>query len=353
MTGRTNRFAIALAILLAVGASTSAHASEFGARAFGMGGAYTGVASDLSALIYNPSGLALNVFEAGLSFGSNNLAAVSTLYEVVQDPSSLVDGDFKDTKLNLSVLSGASVGDYALGLAAAGTLTVSTACGAGIELCADGEFMMEYIAGMGLDLVSLPANLAGVRWGMSLKRLDGRRLEFIRETPSGVAYDTVTRVWDGQGFSATVGGTVKLTEMVTVGVAAQDIVSTVKWTGTEKRRTYNLADDSLIGEDDDVALPVERARLTPTLRVGASVRPPILGLTLAADLSTDGTVRYGVEKTFLLGLVAVRAGQIRAEETTTTLGFGLNLGPIHLDAGIGTSDGFKSIGTIVEGSVRF
>jgi hypothetical protein len=52
-----------------------------GARAIGMGGAYTGVASDFSALYWNPAGLAQSVhgeFSVGLNY--NNIGNTSTYY---------------------------------------------------------------------------------------------------------------------------------------------------------------------------------------------------------------------------------------------------------------------------------
>lgn len=343
----------ALAILLAVSVAANAQASEFGARAYGMGGAYTGVASDMSALIYNPAGLTYNVFEASLGLGGSNLAGVSTLYAVLQDPASLIENEVPPSTFNLSVLSGASFGSYAVGFAADGTLDISSSCKPGVELCADGELMTQIIGGAGFNVVSLPVNLAGLQVGVSLKRLDGVRFEFAQMEPAGGTFDAVTRRWDGEGFSATVGALMRITDMVTLGVAAQDVLSSVRWSGTQQTSTYSVADGELVSESTEVKLPDEVTKLDPVLRIGASVRPPIVGLTLAADLATDGTLRYGVEKTFLFGLFAVRAGQILAQgDTTTTLGLGVNVGPIHFDAGFGASNN-KNFGLSVEGSVRF
>lgn len=349
MAGRSNRFTVALAILLVVSFAASAHATEYGTRAYSMGGAYTGVASDLSALIYNPAGLTSNTFEVVLGVGSNDLSAISKLQEVFANPSSLDE----DASLNLAMLSGASFGNYGVGLAVDGSINVSTSCSGSAVLCAEGESMMQVVAGMGRNVAALPANLAGLQWGVSVKGLYGRRMEYEQEAPVGLQYDATTRNWKGQGFSATVGGTVQLTPLLTVGVAAQDILSSVTWQGTETTGTYDVADDKPISEGT-VDLDPEKTKLAPSLRVGAAVRPPVIGLTLAADIASNGTLRYGVEKSFLFGLIALRAGQVKAEETTTTtVGLGVNFGPIHVDAGLGTSDGFKTIGTMIEGSMRF
>lgn len=343
----------AVAVLLAVSVAQAAHASDFGARAYGMGGAYTGVATDISALIYNPAGLTHHVFEASLGLGSSDLSGIAALSAIVQDPSSLVEGEVEPGALNLSLLSGASVGPFALGLATDGAVEISSSCGAGVELCASGELMMQIIGGAGFNVASLPVNLAGLQVGASLKLLEGRRFEFAQMEPSGATFDTVTRAWEGEGFSATVGATVKISEIITVGVAAQDVISSVKWSGTEQTRTYPVGGGDPVSENE-VELAGEVTKLDPVLRVGASLRPPILGLTLAADVATDGTLRYGAEKTLLLGLFAVRAGQIvKPGSTTTTVGLGVNLGPIHLDAAAGTSGGFSNLGVHVGGSVRF
>lgn len=350
MAGKSNRLIIALTILLTASLAASAQTTDYGTRAYGMGGAYTGVASDLSALIYNPAGLTMNTFEVSLSVGSNDLSAITALQGLFDDPTSLDE----DASLNVAVLSGASLGRFGGGLAFDGSVNVSTSCPGGIEICASGESMMQIMAGMGYDVAALPGNLAGLQLGVSLKRLDGRRLEYEREPAVGTSYNATTRSWRGKGFSATLGGTVQLTPMLTLGVAAQDILSSISWEGTEEKGTYSVTDNKPIGSTITSDLDPEKTKLDPTLRVGAAFRPPVLGLTIAADVATDGTMRYGVEKSFLFGLLAFRAGQIKLEETTTTtLGLGVNFGPIHFDAGLRTSDGFKSVGTMVEGSMRF
>jgi len=80
----------------------------------------------------------------------------------------------------------------------------------------------------------------------------------------------------------------------------------------------------------------------------------MLGATIAADVASDGSLRFGVEKSFLLNRLAVRTGHaVQDDVRTTTVGLGFNFGPVRVDLAAGSSDGFETVNTMLEGSVRF
>ena len=90
-----------------------------------MGGAYTGVADDISSLIYNPAGLTSNTFEIALGVGSTNLAGLSKFQEILSEEFD------EELNLNLITLGGMSLGRFGAGVAADGSAVVEEDCAGG------------------------------------------------------------------------------------------------------------------------------------------------------------------------------------------------------------------------------
>lgn len=344
-----NRAVIAFLCLTALVAGLStAGAHELGARAFGMGGAYVALSDDIAALVYNPAGLPNSSFEVGLGLGSNDLTAITQFQSLLSDPSSFSG----DVTIDVATLSGVSIGSYGAGIAANGSLSVSDVCG-GPDLCADGEYMTQLIFGYGRNTAGLPFHLAGLQAGFSVKRLDGRRIDFEKSAPAGGEYTMTTDDWRGQGLSLGLGAQLKASDIFTLGFAANDLFSSVTWKGTRTVSTYRDIDDVLENKTS-TGLAETRDALPRVYRLGIAVEPPLLGLTLAADSGSDGSIRYGIEKDVLLGALSLRFGGIRASgKAITTGGIGVHLGPFRLDAAVGSADGFQTVTTMIEGSVRF
>lgn len=330
----------------------TAQAQDFGARAYGMGGAFTGIANELPSMIYNPARLSDSAFQVGVGLGATDLQEISSFHEFLDDPS-----QFKESaRLGLVSLSGVSIAGIGAGFAADGTLSVNAGCPQG--LCADGEYMTQILLSMGRKSVSLP--IVGLNVGGTVKRLDGRRIYYennLRLASEHTPYYETMIDKRGEGYSLTLGATMGLTKMITVGVAATDVISTLTWTGTETKTSYtwNPAENDFVVDDETVTdLAKESEKLETVYRAGVSVKPPVLGLTLAGDIASDGTLRYGVEKNLFFNLLSLRAGQIHVDNTTTTtFGLGISLGPAHLDAAVGSDDGFDTYTSMVEASVRF
>ena len=104
--------------------------------------------------------------------------------------------------------------------------------------------MIQLLLGAGFDAASLPLDIAELQWGASVARLDGRRLSHSRV--DGVdTYQTVTVDQRVKGFALNLGASFKATDIVTVGLSAENVFSTVTWTGTRTEADLSTADNSL------------------------------------------------------------------------------------------------------------
>lgn len=348
---RTRSVAVALVLTLAlfVGTAAASPPTEYGARAYGMGGAYTGAADDIASLVYNPAGLAGSSFEISLGVGSDSLQDLRTFQQILDEKF----GD-DELKFGLSTLGGMSLGRFGVGVAADGSAVLQTDCSGGADLCAEADYMAQVLLGAAFDAAKLPLKLADLKLGASVARLEGRTLSHTRSDNGDGTYHGVTVDKRGQGFALNLGATFNASEIVSIGLAAQNVYSTITWTGTRTEGDYDQDDHDAVGTPTETPLAEEKSNLPAVFRAGVAVRPPALGATLAADIASDGTLRFGVEKGLFLNAVNVRVGQIISEEeNTTTAGIGFNLGPVHLNLAAGSSDGFKTVGTMIEGSVRF
>lgn len=336
-----------LVVILAQGPAAASGAQEFGARAYGMGGAYTAVADDIASLIYNPAGLTANSFEIALGIGSNDLNELSKFQSILQEEYP------DDLHLTLITLGGMSLGRFGAGIAANGSARAAHDCEGSATFCAEADYMIRLLLGAGIHAAGLPLDLADLNVGASVARLDGRRLTHTR-IDHGATYTGETVDQRGKGYAVNLGATFKATEIMTIGLVAENVVSSITWTGTRTEGVYSRADDEPINPPITITLPGEKERLPAVYRGGIAVEPPMLGATLAADIASDGTLRYGIEKSLLFNRLALRAGQVIQDGvTTTTAGLGIHLGPVHVDIAAGSSDGFKSVNTMLEGSVRF
>lgn len=345
----TRVLALATACFAALAAGPAVSAAEYGARAYGMAGAYTAVADDIASLLYNPAGLSEHAFEVALGVGTASL-------QDFQEIESIIPEDFLDRELslNLITLGGMSVGRFGAGVAAEAHADVHGKCGDHELPCGEAEYMVQALVGAGFNVVRLPLGAAELKVGGSVARLHARRATYDSElNEDNITFTGILEDSTGEGYAVHVGAKLKLTEIVTVGVAARNLAGSVTWTGTRTEETVDVATGERTGSPKETPLPKRVEKLDPVYRAGVAIRPPILGMVLAADVASDGVVRVGVEKNLLFNLFSLRAGQIiDGDQRLTTAGLGINVGPVHFDAAVGLSEG-EITTALVEGSVRF
>ncbi|HEX6970915.1 MAG TPA: hypothetical protein VF234_01700 [Limnochordia bacterium] len=367
---------LAAAILLAgvAGAALSPAAAAstgpvaIGARALGMGGAYTAVAEGLEGLYWNPAGLAGGRFDLyGTLAGGPNLDLVTQLQKATADPEqfaqdfALSEGDQSST-LEVGTLVGLKALSYAIGgygqfageLTKTGSLSVSGKTD--VTLTAR---WIATTAAAGAWSVRAPLGLGSASVGVAVKRLEVSDVLFSQQYKAGAppTVDERQRDLAGNGVGIDLGVRASLTPWVTVGAVVRNAGGVrVEWSGTDSTVTKDATSGAELSETthslpDPELLPAE-------FRVGAALRPPVLGAVIAADVTGDGSLYVGVEKRFLFDLVALRLGRAMPKDgpASTTFGMGFGLGPVRFNAGLATTptdDGGSHTYTALELGVRF
>lgn len=408
--------AAGVAALKGAQAGVNVHAFPPGARAYGMGGAFVAVADDASALYWNPAGLVDSRFSLLGSVGVQEFGKLEEM-QAVFDAVDTWDGEEDqikegslDQRLSLSALAALSVGPVGLGTLGEGWMDVDVreervrAVNAEDDLYVhDGEPLLDETfpagtldsslligarAGLGLRVLNLGAGgslalgVAGTSYvsGMRLGyELDPEEKITVPSSDDGApqvpeeglkVFEARERVFEKvNGYAIDLGLKARLTPWITVGAVAHDVVHTLTWKGEETTTTGKLKEvtPSKYHVDEEQHRSPVTATVDRSMRyqVGVAVTPPLLGLTLAADLDSEQVVHLGAEWRTLFGILALRAGYLTplgGDELPSwygapvRVGVGLGLPFLHLNAGAG----FKSMDELstvqdamVELSLRF
>jgi hypothetical protein len=324
MRGITIILLLSMATTIAAGpAAAEVHNSSFSveypsARAYALGGAYTALAGDISALQYNPAGLGKSFVELTGGIDSYN---AQLLGDIEQVHKALADGEVLDVNVLAGLsLSGLGFGAFANGVAMRDDSSASTTV----------NFNSRFSAGIGAQVVNL--GLVRLRMGLSADRLIEGRTTATFDVDGNMVDSHTTEPVSGFLLNA---GLMAESGPLAVGVSARNIYGNVKV---------------------ETALGTDEFKPDMVIRYGAALKLPLLGIVLAADMEEDGSTHFGAEAGLLI--FKVRVGQVKrpdAEDPLTTAGLGIHLGPLRLDLAAGSTDMFKeNISTaMVQGTFTF
>jgi hypothetical protein len=303
-------FTIAVLLLaISVGVSASEYSS---ARAYAMGGAYTALASDLSALQINPAGLGQTDFEVAAGACVNNLELISA------SGSDDVWQIAADEDLKLHGQAGLRIGGFGLGAFANAALMKQVDAASGDDIVVQ-DINGRASIGYGTRLTEL----FNLRIGGSVDVIQGRQDVFYADTNTATIESRIDSEW--QGYSVNAGLMAKVGPL-RAGLAVNDIYSSID----KKKGAITVTE-----------------KLDPSYRAGVALE--LDAITLAADYElppgTDqGILHMGAETRLLFNLLSVRAGQVVYPDQTrlTTAGIGINFAVLHADLSVSSEDMFQS-----------
>ncbi len=227
--------------------------------------------------------------------GSNDFGDLTKFQKILQK-------DYPDDlNLGLNVLGGVSLGNYGGAVAVDGSARAMGDCEGGPEFCADADYMIRYVVGAGFQAAGLPLDLADLNLGASISLLGGRRLSHTRTNLDAATYWGETVDQRAKGYALNLGARFKATDIVTVGLVAENVLSSLTWEGTRTEGIYTYAGDEPVGSPAETSLDtVRRSNLPRSTGPVSAVRPPAWERRWPLDIASDGSLRFGVEKSFLL-----------------------------------------------------
>ncbi|MGI6082266.1 MAG: hypothetical protein ACOYEP_05285 [Limnochordia bacterium] len=329
MTWRIRFLTSALIVMLV---TCTAVAAEYGARAYGMGGAYNALSSDVTGLAYNPAGLGRRSFDVLLSVGSPDQGIWGKLRSALDSPADL------GQNYDAAGLAAVGIGPVAVGFLVDGKYEITED---NDNKVIDTRLNQRISLGTGLNVVSFPLSAGELRMGLRLQRIDAKHRRFVVDANDSKVTETA---WNGAGYSLGVGALAQITEMVTVGITVHDLLAKTHWTGTTSSQGVTIEEDPYTENH------------TAVTGGSLAIRVPFTGVTLAIDGDTTGTVRYGAESNFLFNALSLRAGQTRPRSgpVITTAGLGVNLGPLSGGIAVGARESFEALDMfLVDAAIRF
>ncbi len=323
------------------------------ARPYGMGGAFTAVSDDASALIFNPAGL----YQSGrIGF----LASGGMVADDVSQYGELADSidDFSEDAENPIVflqslpeevnLTGQGFLGFKIGSAGAGGNFQVRIKGDKDDSGAHYDYQLHQDGRLGLsgDIFTIPAEVGIASYGLNIRYQRLTRGEYELEINDEGSFQREWQATDS-GFAVDGGMMLQMTPVVKLGVMIENL-----WAADldliANERYYNYNGDWEL--DDEIARQEEYSPARSS-RIGISARVPVIGTTLAADIDNfpiltedkagDPVLYLGFENDMLLRLVTIRGGTYRESdgERILTAGFGLNFAGGSADLGAGFAPG--------------
>ncbi|AZO93985.1 conjugal transfer protein TraF [Halocella sp. SP3-1] len=356
---------VSLVVILVSAGSVGAvklDSANLTARSLGMGGAFTGLADDLSSLYYNPAGM-VDSGLLGIQLDLGTMVSVSDELDELQDiPDKINDDSISDA---LSVIPDdvnfMGQGQLAANFKSFGVAYTNKAfaesSNQGSSASADLFNLQEGVLSLGNELIGLPFGVGRLVYGMNY-----RLIKLEKESYAVSSATEVTKIEsDDDSFAIDLGLLMNMTDNFRVGLQIQNLIKPDFDLSGDKEESHYDGSTWVIDSDSYS----EEMKLDRVGRIGASLRVPIIDLTLAADIDNlgflsdtkdDEVYHFGIEKDIIFNGLSLRAGTFSQEDGDNylTCGLGLNLKALHLDIAAASDDRFdKSVAAVVSGRVKF
>ena len=346
-------FIVLISCLLLFNGSVGAY--ELTARSLGMGAAYSAIADDIEAILYNPASIAnagvlgLNV-NTGMSIHNTEyLEELRKLYksnkfEELKD----FAGGLKDKAgARGQFFLGARVSSIGLAYNVKEDLFINPALNDNFT-----EKQNQYILNYGKHLLKPPFEIAALYYGINLKYINiERNMYDFSQNLHGTAR--------GNTFSLDLGALAKVTDNLRIACVMENALAHAPELEGELRR-YEYVNNEWSWQTLGQAYNYKK-ELDSKVRLGAAVSIPLLNLTLAADLDNflaakeKQVLHLGLEKNLFLNALSLRLGKVQGEELDlNTFGLGLNLTALNLDLAVAKNKvGNNELTGLISASIDF
>lgn len=330
-------------------------AYEMTARSLGMGAAYSAVADDIEAILYNPASVA----NAGVLGLSVNTGIRTYNQEYLEDLMDLRKndkyGDIKEFVGELKDNAGAGTQLFLGARLNSIGLAYNVEQEFSINSTEDDYFterISEGIISYGKQLLKPPFEIAALYYGVNFKYINIERSNYdLTKNLLGTA--------EGNAFSIDLGALAKVTDILRIACVIENALATTPELEGELREyeySNGVWSSHLLEQSYTYKKELERK-----VRVGAAVEIPLINLTLAADLDNflgareKQVLHLGLEKNFFFNALSFRLGKAKGEELDlNTIGLGVNFTGFNLDLALGKNKtGNKDLMGILSASMDF
>jgi len=330
-------------------------AYQLTASSFGMGGAFTAVADDVEAILYNPAGIADSGI-VGLDFSTGltllNMDELEKL-EGIQDNTEFayidnISGVTEDIGLDYQIFFGAKLRSFGLAYNINDQNLLQYNNG---DYRYSNKRVSESIFTYGNELINPPFELGTLFYGFNLKLIDISKNSFDME-------DETEKKSKGNGFGVDFGLLAKVSDNFRVGCVVENLLPTdIDLDGEVKEYSYNGSDWVV----DATNRYSEEEDFDTNVRLGAVLDVPVVDLKVAADIdnildnnNAGQVLHIGFEKDLFLNYMTLRAGKVTGSDVNiTTLGFGINLSGFNLDFAVGEDNKRDDITALLSANMKF